>query len=904
MTQTSDQRTAGPFAVAAERNARNDLAALRPRLRRESLVFAAIFSLALFGLSLVLIAWRTEQLLTQLSQDRVVRLMHQVASEAERAMQFGVAVADQPALAERLQRLQTEDDSVRAVFVDTARGEAVASAGDEALRAGIDPRWNTAVLSSGPEHPPSVRTTARAVYAGTAMFDSTGSPAATLWAAVDPSEVRAQAQGAALVMVLRALPLIGLTLLVTWWALLRWSTRVMGSVQPDRSGLRQAGYGKALWVALVLALVAAPFSMVWIAREAARPFVTQQIESNADAVGRALAGQVARAMAAGVPWEGLSGVDELFDKHLAEAPELSYLALLRGDAPATHATWGTQDAGPLHGAAIHSGSGGGGTAGGSNSESDGVSLRSISVAETGSRVVVGYPANFVSRQLSGMVLDLILALVVAAVLVRELSRGLWRKSLLHPLAAYAQARAWQHVQRRWQRRHTVAQDVAAAHERDAAECRAQLLEATGHREGAQASSAALPAGVAAQLTLLRLAVFLVALSEELLRPFFTVFASEVRPFDMALSPTMLAGLPVAAFMTTLALAQPLGPALAKRFDLRWSLVFAALAGMCALAATALAKDAWTLIVLRATGGAAYGLALILVQTAIVRITPPRQRARGLAEVAAAIVAAGIVGPPFGGLIAARAGDVAGFVACALCMATALVVALRLSLQEAMGTGAAAQRGLATTGGWRGYVAVLREPRAVCVILGAALPARLVAVTVLAVVVPLYMSALNQQPAVAGRVLLLYFLCFASTATLVAHWSDLLGQRKPFIVWGGVLSVAACLSLPLLGGVWGMAACCALLGFGQALQSSPQIALTTEFFEHPADRATSATPEQALAAFRLIERGGSIVAPFVTAVAVTAFGYAGAVVAVGALLTLATGGLAAGLRAPRAGGVAA
>ena len=38
---------------------------------------------------------------------------------------------------------------------------------------------------------------------------------------------------------------------------------------------------------------------------------------------------------------------------------------------------------------------------------------------------------------------------------------------------------------------------------------------------------------------------------------------------------------------------------------------------------------------------------------------------------------------------------------------------------------------------------------------------------------------------------------------------------------------ACLSLPLLGGVWGMAACCALLGFGQALQSSPQIALTTE-----------------------------------------------------------------------------
>ena len=191
----------------------------------------------------------------------------------------------------------------------------------------------------------------------------------------------------------------------------------------------------------------------------------------------------------------------------------------------------------------------------------------------------------------------------------------------------------------------------------------------------------------------------------------------------------------------------------------------------------------------------------------------------------------------------------------------------------------------------------------CVILGSALPGRLVAVTVLSVVVPLYMSELQQPPAIAGRVLLLYFLCFASTATLVAHWSDLLGRRKPFIVFGGVLSVAACLSLPLLGGVWGMAACCALLGFGQALQSSPQIALTTEVFEHQPESGATATPEQALAAFRLIERVGSIIAPFVTAVAVTAFGYAGAVVAVGVLLTVATVGLAAGLRVLEREGVA-
>jgi len=869
-----------------------DLAALRPRLRRESLVFAAIFSLALFGLSLVLIAWRTEQLLTQLSQDRVVRLLQQVADEGERGMQFGVAVADQTSLVERLQRMQSEDQSLRAVFVETDRGDPVAMAGDEALRTAIDARWSPPLLSGGPDHPPSVRTTGRGVFVGTAMFDSTGAPAATLWAVMDPGPVRQQAHDAATSMVLQALPLIVGTLFLTWWALVRWGSRVMESVQRARDTRKTTRYGHALWIALLLAGVAAPSAMVWIAREAARPFVTLQIQSNADAVGRTLSGQVARALASGVPWSGLNGMDELFRKQLAEAPELSYLALRQGDAAPTHATWGADVPAAQR-------------RDGKDSEED-FSQRAVDVAglaDNGGRVVVGYPSDYVNRQLGGMLLDLVLALVIAAVLVRELSRGLWRKSLLYPLAAFAQARGWQRVQLRWQRRHAVPADAAQAHSRDAAECRAQLLEAVGRGQGGANAQAAslMPSAVAGQLTLLRLTVFLVALSEELLRPFFTVFASEVRPFDASLSPTMVAGLPVAAFMTTLALAQPAGPALAKRFDLRWSLVLSALVGMFALAATSWAQDAWTLIALRAAGGAAYGLALILVQTAIVRITPPQQRARGLAEVAAAIVAAGIVGPPFGGMIAARAGDVAGFVACALCMAAALVAAMRLSLAPA--SAQAAQRGLATTGGWRGYWAVLREPRAVCVILGSALPGRLVAVTVLSVVVPLYMSELQQPPAVAGRVLLLYFLCFASTATLVAHWSDLLGQRKPFIVFGGVLSVLACLSLPLLGGVWGMAACCALLGFGQALQSSPQIALTTEVFEHQPDSLATATPEQALAAFRLIERAGSIIAPFVTAVAVTAFGYAGAVVAVGVLLTVATVGLVAGLRVQRAGAAA-
>ncbi|MFC7206454.1 MFS transporter [Comamonas endophytica] len=355
------------------------------------------------------------------------------------------------------------------------------------------------------------------------------------------------------------------------------------------------------------------------------------------------------------------------------------------------------------------------------------------------------------------------------------------------------------------------------------------------------------------------------------------------------SPTLVANLAVAAFMATLALAQPAGPALAQRIDLRRGLVLSALAGSLALAATGAAQSAQALVLLRAFAGMAYGLALILAQTAMLRTTPPAQRARGMTQIVGAIVAAGIVGPPFGGMVAAQAGAPAGCAACALCLLLAAFFSQRLA--PVPHTAGADQ----ATGGWRGYAAVLRNPRALAVILGAGLPARLVAVMLLAVVVPLQMNALEQPAAVTGRALLLYFLVFAISAPWIAQWSDASGRRTPFLIAGGLVGALACWALPGLGGVPGMAIGCALLGLGQALQSSPQLALVTELFEPQPGRPQHASPEQALAAFRLLERLGSIAAPFATAWAVAALGYAGALWAIGLLLALATLAMLAALR---------
>ncbi|WP_034293015.1 MFS transporter [Herbaspirillum sp. RV1423] len=830
------------------------------------MLFAGLFCGVLFGLSLLLIAWRVEQVLSTLAQNRTDRVIRQLADEGESAMRLGLAASDLQFFQERLQRLRRQDPAVLLSFVTTREGATVALSGDPALRRLVDSRWTARLfgpIDTDQSHTASasaieLRTLPGNILTGTNMLDAAGTPAAAIWIVSDPDYLRTQARGAAQDIVIRAAPLALLTFGILFLIMYDWACRTLAMLNqpetPQREGRQPPRQATLL---LLAALLLAPAATIWIAREAARPFVTTQIEANASVVAATLAGQIDHALQLGVPLRSLTGLDALFKERLSAAPELSWLELRAPDGAKLAHVGAAADVGePLSEQVA--------TAGGS-----------------GVRVVAAYSLNYVDKALGEILLDLVLALVISAVLVRELTRGLWRRSLLHPLLDYRLARAW-----RW-----------------LAQLRRRRLDEQAETEAMQRCIAAVsaPAGDAVgdfsrQMTRLRLAVFLIALSDELLRPFFTAFASEMQTSAGWLSPAMMAGLPVAAFMTTLALTQLVGPMLAQRFDLRHLLLLVVPAGAIALACTALARDVDVLVILRAVSGAAYGFGLILVQTAIVRHAPATQRARSLAEVAAAIVAAGIVGPPFGGMLAGRVGDAYAMLACALCMVGAAVAILRLRLPRSSNSDG---RTVPTASpGWSGYAAVLLNPRAMCVILGSAVPARLVAVTVLVVVVPLYMRQIAQPADTAGRVMLLYFLCFAATASMMAHWSDTLGQRKPFIVAGCLLAAAACLQLPIIGGIAGMAACCALLGIGQAVQSSPQLTLVTEVFEDDVLAGSrGATPEQALAAFRLIERIGSITAPFVTALSITLLGLSGAVAAVGILLLLGGIGIGLGLRGP-------
>ena len=99
-------------------------------LAREALLFSTLCAIVLFGLSLVLITWRVQQLLTDLSQQRLLRLSQQISQEAERGMRFGVALREQTAWLERLQQLGAQEPQLRALRLQAGDATLIAQTGD------------------------------------------------------------------------------------------------------------------------------------------------------------------------------------------------------------------------------------------------------------------------------------------------------------------------------------------------------------------------------------------------------------------------------------------------------------------------------------------------------------------------------------------------------------------------------------------------------------------------------------------------------------------------------------------------------------------------------------------------------------------------------------------------------
>lgn len=373
--------------------------------------------------------------------------------------------------------------------------------------------------------------------------------------------------------------------------------------------------------------------------------------------------------------------------------------------------------------------------------------------------------------------------------------------------------------------------------------------------------------------LVRPALFLFMLSEELTRP---LLPSHVRTFDLTalgVAPDLALSLPIIVFMAVMALSQPLlGPSSDRIAPRRLFLIGAAL-GAAGHAAAALAPDYWSFVAARGTTAVGYALVFVSTQAYMIAHAPASERANALAVFVRAIMVAALCGPPIGGIIADRLGSEATFTVAAFVAAASGLVAFRL-LQGSPGPRPATGQSVARP------AVLLRSPLLLAVLVGCALPAKIVLAALCFYLVPLELARAGYDLAEIGRLQMLYPIVMVICVPVFAMLADRWNARAAFVVAGGLVAGLASLYPSALDAPWVIALMLVQLGVGQALSIAPQSALVADLGQRLTGNASTGF---VMGFFRFVERLGNAAGPAIAAVLLAGLGFAGTLGAIGGIV---------------------
>ncbi len=353
------------------------------------------------------------------------------------------------------------------------------------------------------------------------------------------------------------------------------------------------------------------------------------------------------------------------------------------------------------------------------------------------------------------------------------------------------------------------------------------------------------------LAAVRAPIFLFFFAEEMTRPFLPSYiATYARPM-LGLSVELVIALPIIIFMAIVALTQPTLNGWTERLGRARSLRTGALLACFGYFGTGFAESMVELIAARTLTATGFAIVFVSAQGFIVDRTAPAHRARGIGLFVSAIMAAMLCGPPIGGIVADRLGDATAFTVSAVMALVAYVCAL-VALPSDGPRGGEVRRSVRMSDVRR----VLAQPLMVSLLVGCALPSKMLLIGLCFYILPLSLAG-QFEPAVIGRVLMLYGLAMLVIVPAVSRWSDQASLRMSFVVLGGIASALSVAHFFIWPQPWGAALMVLQIGIAQGISTTPQSALVGEIGKQILPDLSEGG---IYGVFRLVERMGTALGP--------------------------------------------
>lgn len=596
----------------------------------------------------------------------------------------------------------------------------------------------------------------------------------------------------------------------------------------------------------------------------------------------------------GVPFEAMVGVEEFLDLVRKDNPTIIYMQVSdSAGRPLYRSGFGTlvQPPAPKGPSA--------------DSDTGVVTEKSGPYFDTGVPLVfqhtrvgmlhLGQRAAFVEQQMKEVVYDVLTTLVVASLIALELMRFVLTFAIATPAdvmrAFLARVRNgdFSHYlphdrlggigQLSARFNHIVAginarsQRLLAAADGGGAQLsghvRARLAAFRFHAPGERATL------YASALAHIRWPFFLLIFADSLSLSFFPVFVGQFYAPEMALSKSIVIGLPISIFMFTWALSMPWAGMWSDRVGHRKAFVVGAAITTVGLILTAFAHSLYDLLLWRSLTALGYGLVFITAQGYVANNTPPAQRTRGMAVFLSSFFAGSLSGSAIGGILSDRLGYDHTILLSALLSATAALFVLRFLYTDPSAAALAGRRSLRLSD----FKLLLFNKKFAAITFLAAIPAKIALTGFLYYSVPLYLKLHGNNQSTTGRVMMAYGLAIILLSPFAAKLADKIGRLRWFVTIGGYAAALSMFVIYYCDSMVGLLISITLLGLAHAIGVSPQLALINDFCKEVVQEVGTGT---ATGIFRLIERLGNVFGPIIAALLISKYGFQGAFLGIGVL----------------------
>ena len=261
------------------------------------------------------------------------------------------------------------------------------------------------------------------------------------------------------------------------------------------------------------------------------------------------------------------------------------------------------------------------------------------------------------------------------------------------------------------------------------------------------------------------------------------------------------------------------------------------------------------------------------QTYLIANSDEKDRARSTAVFVGALMVAEICAPGIGGILADRIGFRLVFALGATVSVISAILAWRIIYDNPKRRQAVQPSGKPV----RAFVALARNPRFVFLMLFAGMPAKILLTGFLYYLVPLFLTELGSTQSEIGRVAMVWGVASVVLMPITARVADRYGCYSLLVGGGGLLAGIGLVPLFLWPDANHVLLAVTALGVGQALSIAPQLALVTKICAREIQTIGSAP---VLGRYRLLERVGSAMGPFIASALDICLGGADAITVLG------------------------